>query len=66
MKKRKVAISIDETIKTLEMRDGLWDSLDVAVRLDPHQRFSNRSEAIRFLIAKFVEEVKEDIRNEEH
>lgn len=59
MKKGKYSIAIDDTIKPLDMREGLWDGLDEAVRLDPKQRFSSRSEAIRHFIINFIEEVEE-------
>lgn len=59
MKKEKFSFAIDEEIKPIEMRMGLWESLDKAVRLDPLQRYSNKSEAIRHFIIQFVEEVEE-------
>ena len=57
-KKGKFSFAIDKEVKPIESRDELWEALDRCVRLDPMGRFSNRSEAIRFLITVFVMEVE--------
>lgn len=57
IKKEKKTISIEGEIKPIEVRGGLWEEFDKAVRLDPKERFTNKSEAIRYFIVNFIEEV---------
>lgn len=57
IKKEKKSIRIDGDVKPIEVRGGLWEEFDQAVKLDPKERFTNKSEAIRYFMISFIEEV---------
>lgn len=57
IKKEKRTFSVEGEIKPIEVRAGLWEEFDQAVKLDPKERFSNKSEAIRYFMVNFIEEV---------
>jgi metal-responsive CopG/Arc/MetJ family transcriptional regulator len=60
--KVKKAISLDGEVKTVEVRENLWERFSQALESDTMQRFTNRSEAIRYFIIQFVEEVEKQGR----
>ena len=57
IKKEKRTFSVEGEIKPIEVRGGLWEEFDQAIRSDPKERFSNKSEAIRYFMVSFIEEV---------
>jgi hypothetical protein len=59
MDDNKRSFSIDGGMRTIETRQGLWDAFDDAIKSDPMERFTNRSECIRYYITKFIEDVEE-------
>ena len=55
----KKAIYIDGEQKPLNISVNLWEYFDVAIKNDKMQRFTNKSEAIRHFIIRFIAEVEE-------
>lgn len=65
MKKGKRPIRINGVVKNVETREGLWDEFQSAVVGDPRELFPNRSEAIRYFMVKYIEEVNTMIKCKE-
>ncbi len=55
--KDKVSVYIEGQKRNIGIRSELWEVFGEAIEKDRLARFSNKSDAVRYFITKFIEEV---------